>query len=187
MSARAPAFARAGATLGLVVSLDQATKAAIVASLDRGERLALMPGLDLTNVRNTGIAFGALAGAGGLIVPLTVLALALLAAYFARHAGARLLWLPVGMIGGGALGNLADRAREGAVIDFLDPVAWPAFNVADSAIVLGVAGLLLMLEWDGSTEGSNRRHRPLTGEPKATAAPEEASQAEAGPLPRREG
>ena len=56
------------------------------------------------------------------------------------------LWLPVGMLLGGALGNLADRAREGAVIDFIDPVAWPAFNLADSSIVVGVFALLLVVE-----------------------------------------
>ena len=56
------------------------------------------------------------------------------------------LWLPVGMLLGGALGNLADRAREGAVIDFIDPIAWPAFNVADSCIVVGVLLLLWLVE-----------------------------------------
>ena len=51
-----------------------------------------------------------------------------------------MLWLPVGLLLGGALGNLADRAREGAVIDFIDPIAWPAFNLADAMIVVGRAG-----------------------------------------------
>jgi signal peptidase II len=59
------------------------------------------------------------------------------------------LWLPVGMLLGGALGNLLDRARDGAVTDFIDPVWWPAFNVADACIVLGVLGLLWVIE--GST------------------------------------
>ena len=186
MSGAGGAWARAGVMLALVVAVDQGTKALATASLERGERVNVFFALDLTNVRNTGIAFGALAGAGALIVPLTVLALALLAAYFARHAGARLLWLPVGMIGGGALGNLADRTREGAVIDFLDPVAWPAFNVADSAIVLGVAELLLLLERDGGVAGADGRHRPPGAEPKRPAAPDEASQAKAGRLPHGE-
>jgi signal peptidase II len=56
------------------------------------------------------------------------------------------LWLPVGLLLGGALGNLADRARQGAVIDFIDPVAWPAFNVADACIVVGVFVLLFVVE-----------------------------------------
>jgi signal peptidase II len=64
-----------------------------------------------------------------------------------------LLWLPVGMLVGGALGNLADRAREGAVIDFIDPVAWPAFNLADASIVLGVLTLLYVVEGQGQGKG----------------------------------
>jgi signal peptidase II len=78
------------------------------------------------------------------------LSLALLIGYFAVHRTMPWLWLPVGLLLGGALGNLADRAREGAVIDFIDPVAWPAFNVADSCIVVGVIGLLWVVE--GSTK-----------------------------------
>jgi signal peptidase II len=73
-------------------------------------------------------------------------ALVLLIGYFLRHSEVPLLWLPVGMLLGGALGNLADRARDGAVIDFIDPVAWPAFNVADSCIVVGVFLLLWVVE-----------------------------------------
>ncbi len=56
------------------------------------------------------------------------------------------LWLPTGMLLGGALGNLADRARDGAVIDFIDPSFWPAFNLADASIVVGVLGLLYVAE-----------------------------------------
>jgi signal peptidase II len=77
---------------------------------------------------------------------LIALALALLLGYFSLNAATPLLWLPVGMLVGGALGNLADRAREGAVIDFIDPVAWPAFNVADASIVIGVLVLLWVVE-----------------------------------------
>ena len=71
------------------------------------------------------------------------------------------LWLPVGMLLGGALGNLADRAREGAVIDFIDPVAWPAFNVADACIVIGVLALLYVVE-RASGAGAGGRLRPVT-------------------------
>jgi len=74
------------------------------------------------------------------------LSLALLIGYFAANKDKPLLWLPVGMLLGGALGNLADRAREGAVVDFIDPIAWPAFNVADSCIVVGVFLLLWVVE-----------------------------------------
>lgn len=131
---------------GLVVALDQVVKAAVVAGLERGESVALLPGLSLTHVRNTGVAFGALAGAGALVTVLAVLSLVVLVAFFSRHAERPWLWLPVGMLIGGAFGNLADRAREGSVIDFIDPVAWPSFNVADSAIVIGVGALFLLVD-----------------------------------------
>jgi signal peptidase II len=138
--------ARAVATAGIVVALDQATKQLAVESLRRGESVNVFLGLDITNTRNTGVAFGALRG-GGLIVGLLIgLSLGILVAYFALHADRPLLWLPVGMLLGGAFGNLADRAREGAVIDFIDPVLWPAFNLADASIVLGVLVLLWVLE-----------------------------------------
>ncbi len=103
-------------------------------------------GLDLTHVRNTGVAFGALAGGGAAIVALVVAAMIVLSVYFARHTAIPLLWLPVGAIFGGALGNLADRARDGTVIDFIDPIAWPAFNLADTAVVLGVLGVFYLAE-----------------------------------------
>ena len=82
------------------------------------------------------------------------ISLALLLGYFALHRDQPWLWLPVGLLLGGALGNLADRAREGAVIDFIDPVAWPAFNLADACIVVGVFALLYVVE------GRQRRNRP---------------------------
>jgi signal peptidase II len=140
------ALARAVAVVGLTVAFDQATKAIAVASLDRGEEVNVFLGLDMTYVRNEGVAFGALAGGGPVLVVVIALALGGLIAYFALNSSARLLWLPVGLILGGALGNLADRAREGAVIDFIDPIAWPAFNLADAAIVVGVLGLLYVAE-----------------------------------------
>ena len=140
------AVARAVAVVGLTVAVDQATKAIAVASLERGEEVNVFLGLDMTYVRNEGVAFGALSGGGPLLVIAIALALGGLAIYFVLNSGTRLLWLPVGLILGGALGNLADRAREGAVVDFIDPIAWPAFNLADTAIVFGVLGLLYVAE-----------------------------------------
>lgn len=138
--------AAAVATAGLVVAVDQATKQLAVANIARADQVGVIPGLDLTYTRNTGVAFGALEG-GGLIVAILIGAsLTLLVAYFVANRDKPLLWLPVGMLLGGAFGNLADRAREGAVIDFIDPVAWPAFNVADSCIVVGVFVLLWVVE-----------------------------------------
>ena len=143
---RTAGWARALATLAAVFALDQATKQAAVASLERGESVNVFFALDLTNTRNRGVAFGALEGRGAIVGVLIAVALVLLLAYFAAHAGRAWLWLPVGMLLGGALGNLADRAREGAVIDFIDPIAWPAFNLADAAIVIGVFVLLYVVE-----------------------------------------
>jgi signal peptidase II len=137
---------RAIATAGAIVAIDQATKQAVVASIPRGESENVFFGLDVTNTRNTGVAFGALQGGGLVVTLLIALSLGVLVAYFALHAATPWLWLPVGMLIGGALGNLADRAREGAVIDFIDPIAWPAFNLADASIVLGVLALLYVLE-----------------------------------------
>jgi signal peptidase II len=141
------AWRLAGATAAVVVAADQLLKQAVVNSLDRGESRDVFFGVDLTYTRNKGVAFGALGDGGALVVVLTVLALVLLTGYFALNANRRpMLWLPVGMVAGGALGNLADRAREGAVIDFIDPVAWPAFNLADTCIVAGVLSLLWVVE-----------------------------------------
>jgi signal peptidase II len=138
--------AAAAATAGLVVALDQATKQLAATNIAPDEQVAVIPGLDLTNTRNTGVAFGALEGGGAVVAVLIAVSLALLLAYFVANRNRPWLWLPVGMLLGGALGNLADRAREGAVIDFIDPVAWPAFNVADSCIVVGVLVLLWVVE-----------------------------------------
>jgi signal peptidase II len=134
------------ATAGTVVALDQVTKQLADSGVARGDGVNVFPGLEITNTRNTGVAFGAFEGAGLLVAVLIGISLVLLLAYFWRHSDMPWLWLPVGMLLGGALGNLADRAREGAVIDFIDPVAWPAFNVADSCIVIGVFALLWVVE-----------------------------------------
>jgi signal peptidase II len=148
-----PGPAAAIATAGLVVAIDQATKQLIDSKIERGDSVNIFFGLDLTNTRNTGVAFGALDGAGLIVAILIGLSLALLVGYFVLNRHTPWLWLPVGLLLGGALGNLADRAREGAVIDFIDPIGWPAFNIADSCIVVGVLVLLWVVE------GSPRRTR----------------------------
>ena len=145
MGATARAWRLAGAAAGLVVAADQAVKQVVVSSLARGESDDVFFGIDITYVRNEGVAFG-LGDGGTLITALTVGALLLLLGYFALHAGRPMLWLPVGAVAGGALGNLADRARDGSVIDYVDPILWPAFNLADAAIVLGILGLLYVIE-----------------------------------------
>jgi signal peptidase II len=140
------AWQRAALVGAAVAAVDQTTKQIVVASIDRDEHRNIFLGLDLTYVRNKGVAFGALGGGGTLVTVLTIAAVALLAVYFAFNAEKRYLWLPFGMVAGGALSNLADRLRDGAVVDFLDPILWPAFNLADVAIVFGILGLLYVIE-----------------------------------------
>lgn len=143
---RGQGWARALATLAVALAADQGTKQLVDSRLMRGESVNVFLGIDLTNTRNRGVAFGALEGSGAVVGVLIGLALVLLLAYFAANAAKPWLWAPVGLLLGGALGNLADRAREGAVIDFIDPIGWPAFNLADSMIVVGVLGLLYVVE-----------------------------------------
>ncbi len=130
----------------MVVALDQATKQLAINSLERGESVNVFFGLDFTNVRNSGVAFGAFAGGGAIVAILTIVAACAFIGYFALNARKPWLWLPVGVIAGGAIGNLIDRIRDGAVIDFIDPSFWPAFNLADVAIVLGILGMLYVIE-----------------------------------------
>lgn len=150
---RAGGPAAALVTAGVVVAVDQASKQIADRNIARGDAVDVFPGLEVVNARNTGVAFGALQGGGVLLAVLIGISLALLLGYFALHRDQPWLWLPVGLLLGGALGNLADRAREGAVIDFIDPVAWPAFNLADACIVVGVFALLYVVE------GRPRRNR----------------------------
>ena len=146
MSAPSRPWARAALVLGAVLLADQLTKAWIVESMRRGEEDPIFPALKLVNVRNEGVAFGIDAGGQTLIVALISVALIALVLYFSRHVAKPLMWLPVGLLLGGALGNILDRIRIGAVVDFLKIPAWPAFNLADVAITVGVLSLIYVLE-----------------------------------------
>ena len=145
LAAAARGWRLAGAVAALVVVCDQASKQIVVANVAADSKTRFFLGIDLTYTRNRGVAFGALGGSS-LVTALTIAAVALLAVYFTWRAAVPMLWLPFGAVVGGALANLADRAREGAVIDFIKPVFWPAFNLADTAIVVGILGLLYVLE-----------------------------------------
>ncbi len=128
----------------IVVAIDQATKAAVVSSLVLGESRDLALGFDLTRVTNSGIAFGLLdEGGDALVLVITAVALLVVIGWFAVDAGRPWLWLGVGLLVGGAIGNLVDRIRLGSVTDFLNPPLWPAFNFADVAITIGVAVVVL--------------------------------------------
>ncbi len=144
---RLGAWGRVALVAAGVVALDQATKALVRATVDQGDREAVFPGVEIVHTRNTGVAFGALAGGGVVVTVVIVIALAALLAYFATHVRRPLVWLPTGMLLGGAIGNVIDRARSGAVTDFVQlPLGFPPFNVADMSITFGVVVLLYVLE-----------------------------------------
>jgi signal peptidase II len=138
--------ARAAAVAVATVAADQLAKALVRSTIDRGDAVDLVLGVQIVNVRNRGIAFGMFSGGGILLVIFAVAALAALLVFFHRHRDRPLVWLPTGLLIGGAAGNLIDRTREGAVTDFIDLPLWPAFNVADMAITFGVLTLLYVLE-----------------------------------------
>jgi signal peptidase II len=140
------AAAKAALVAAATVAADQAVKALVRTTIDRGDRVDLILGIDLVNVRNRGIAFGMFSEGGILLVLFAVAALVALLVFFVRHRDRPLVWLPTGLLIGGATGNLIDRTREGAVTDWFDLPYWPAFNLADVAITFGVLTLLYVLE-----------------------------------------
>lgn len=140
------ATGRAALVAGVTVGADQAVKALVRTTIERGDEIHLILGVKLVNVRNRGIAFGMFSGGGALLVIFAIAALAALLIFFARHRDRPLVWLPTGLLIGGAAGNLIDRVRESGVTDFIDLPAWPAFNLADTAITFGVLTLLYVLE-----------------------------------------
>ena len=106
---RLDGWRRALIVAGAIVLFDQITKALIVAHRMLGQKESVFIGIDLNYVRNSGVAFGAFAEGGALVWVLTGLAIAGLIGYFTLRANRAWLWLPVGAIAGGALGNLADQ------------------------------------------------------------------------------
>lgn len=138
------AWLLAGVLAAIVVVLDQAAKALVEANLVTGEQVEVLGPLELTLSHNRGVAFGLASGGGAVLILFTVAALALVGALFARDPARPGMWVAVGLLTGGALGNLADRVIEGAVTDYVDFLTWPPFNLADVAIVAGVILLALL-------------------------------------------
>jgi signal peptidase II len=140
-------YLRAALVLLLVLLLDQLTKRLVSHSVVPGEERKLLPGVSLVDTHNHGVAFGLAAHSRLLVALLVSVALLALIAYFLTHSSRPLIWLPTGLILGGALGNLSDRVRETYVVDFVKlPLGWPPFNLADLSIVLGVLLLLFVIE-----------------------------------------
>jgi signal peptidase II len=147
-------------TAVLIYVADQVTKALVVAGLDVGERVQVLGDVVwLWHLRNTGAAFSLLPGAIWLFVPITIVALGMVA-YFHRQFRDRGPWIHVilGAVLGGTLGNLTDRLRFGYVVDFVSvgigDLRWPAFNVADPSVVVGIGLLVLYLTF---VDGRERR------------------------------
>jgi signal peptidase II len=143
---RAVAFGRVAALVVAVLILDQVTKHAVIANIPVGTTQKFLPAVNLVHIHNSGVAFGFFAGGGILVLVLTFVALAALVIYFLRRPTRPWLWLPTGLLVGGALGNIIDRLAHGYVTDFIKLPAWPAFNVSDMAITFGVLSLLYVLE-----------------------------------------
>ena len=142
--AAARPWARMIAVAAVAVALDQASKGVLRGALEPGEHRDLILGFELSRVTNSGIAFGVLDGAAeSVVIAVTAGALALILGWFVAAGERRGMWLGVGLLIGGALGNLIDRVREDGVTDFIDPPMWPAFNLADVAITAGVVVLAL--------------------------------------------
>jgi signal peptidase II len=140
----------------VVLAADQASKAAVLGLIDlpaRGQ-IVLAPVLNLTMVWNRGVTFGLLTGLGvwgsWLLAAVAIAVVAALGLWLCR-AESRVVALALGAIAGGAIGNVIDRLRFGAVVDFIDAHLgawhWYVFNVADAAIVCGVAALVIESQW----------------------------------------
>ncbi len=135
---------------GLTLAADQVTKYLVVTNLKLYETWSPIPALagwlDIHYVTNTGAAFGLFQNVGGILALPAVLVSLVILFYYRQVAGESwLIRLSMGLVLGGAIGNLIDRIRLGHVIDFIDPHIWPVFNLADSAVVCGVAILAFVL------------------------------------------
>lgn len=144
--ARAVAFARVAVLVAVVIVLDQITKRAVIDNIAPGTTHKFLPAVNLVHIHNSGVAFGFFSGGGVIVLGLTFTALGALVVYFLMRPTRPWLWLPTGLLVGGAIGNLIDRLAHGYVTDFIKLPAWPAFNLSDMAITFGVLSLLYVLE-----------------------------------------
>ena len=138
---------------------DQLTKYVVSSELRHGESVTVFGPLAIHRVQNSGIAFGLFPSATAVVIALTAVAVAWMLVFFAR-SGSRHPVIPaaLGLLIGGSVSNLVDRVRLGHVTDFLDLGWWPAFNLADTFIVVGVAILLATLVAAGSRPRRSKRH-----------------------------
>jgi signal peptidase II len=151
MSSARRAWLLAGALCALVAIADQVAKAAVERDLTIGEQVDVLGPLGLTLSHNRGVAFGLAWGGGALLILFTVLALGFVVYLFSRNPARPGMWVAVGLVAGGAIGNLVDRVRHDQVTDFVDLSPWPPFNLADVAISFGA--LLLVFLYLRDSEG----------------------------------
>ena len=138
---------------------DQLTKHVVTSELGMGESASVVGPFEIHRVQNSGIAFGLFSSATAVVIVLTAIAVGWMIVFFAR-SGSRHPVIPaaLGLLIGGSVSNLADRVRLGHVTDFLDVGWWPAFNLADTFIVLGVAILLATLVAADARPRRPKRH-----------------------------
>jgi len=159
----AMAWVRTGLVVVMVLVLDQLSKHLVRHSIVPGEEQRFLPGVQLVNTRNHGVAFGFLPGHQVLVTIVIGVAVLALLVYFLRNSDKPLIWLPTGMLIGGAVGNIADRLRAGSVTDFVKlPLGWPPFNLADASIVVGVL-LLVFIEGGAPHSGAHPEGRGQAG------------------------
>lgn len=153
-------IALAAATAGTVVLVDVLTKVLVRDGLTTGSANEVAGQLlRIVHAENSGVAFGRLSGSPVLVALFIAAAVIGLLAYFLTHLDTDAVWLPTGLLVGGAVGNAIDRASGGSVTDFVKVPHWPAFNVADIAITLGVIALLIVVERDArATERQAAAH-----------------------------
>ncbi len=156
-----------GSIIGLVLILDQATKYLVEKHIRLYDTITIIPGFfNLTHVRNRGAAFGIFANVPGIwrglfFISVTIIAVAVIG-YLIRTATERMHLIAFSLIAGGAVGNLIDRLRYTEVVDFIQWYVkdhfWPSFNIADSAISVGVALLVVDMLFTKKQEGSHASH-----------------------------
>jgi signal peptidase II len=145
---------RAAAVAAIVLIADQLTKQLVRSSIALGDSRHLLPGVTLVHAQNSGIAFSLFTGSEAGVVIVAAVVISAVLTYFARQRERPWMWLACGLVVGGALGNLVDRLRVGEVTDFIKLPDWPAFNLADASITLGVLTLLWVVGRGGAASRS---------------------------------
>ena len=173
---RRPRWALLLAVAAVALAVDQLSKAWAVSALDDGRVVDLVGSLQLRLTMNYGSAFSIANGRGALI-SLLAIAVVVVLLRTGRHSRSLPMAVALGLVLGGAIGNLLDRAFRagdgllgGGVVDFVDLQWWPVFNLADSAIVVG-ALLLFVVQWHEADEPGRASGRPSPADPEAGAAP----------------